>query len=157
MESPPFRMKTTNAVFKQVVDQISPGLQFRCVTFYMNEIMVYSPSLEKHQRDVDNAFQRLKASLIVSVFKNRLMQDLILVSGQRLLAERIEPNDNKVPTISKLPEPTYVSEIKCFVIMVTIYWSFPLGAPQLGIRYLSSVLMVLNLCGPSIKPNPFKH
>lgn len=107
----PLGMKTAGAVFQRVMDQILQGPQPRCVTVYIDDITVYSPTLEQHQRDLEEVFRRLEAtSLCVSFFKIRLAQDLVLVLRHRVSSEGIEPNPGKVSAILQLLEPTSVTK-----------------------------------------------
>lgn len=100
---------------------------------YIDDITVYSPSLEQHQRDLEDVFRQLEAALHrVSVSKTRIAQDAILVLGNCVSASDIKPNLNKVTVILHMPPPQSVFDIKRFMVMIRFYQRLIPGCSTVG-------------------------
>lgn len=52
----PQGMKTAGAVFQRVMDHILGDLQPWCVSVYIDDIKVYSPTMEQHLQDLNKVF-----------------------------------------------------------------------------------------------------
>ena len=55
----PMRMKTSGAVFQRLMDQMLGDLQPRCAVVYINDITIFSPSMDQHLVDLGEVFKRL--------------------------------------------------------------------------------------------------
>ena len=53
------RMKTSGAVFQRLMDQMLGDLQPRCAVVYINDITIFSPSMDQHLVDLGEVFKRL--------------------------------------------------------------------------------------------------
>lgn len=62
----PIRMKTSGAVFQRLMENIFEGLQHYKVVMYIDDIPLFSPTIEQHLIDMNLVFERLaKANLKV--------------------------------------------------------------------------------------------
>ena len=129
----PLGMKTAGAVFQRVMDQIMGDLQPRCVSVYIDDITVYSPSLEQHLADLDEVFARLEAAnLKVSVDKTKLAKESVLVLGHIVSATGIRPNPNRVQGLAKMTRPRCAKEVRQFVGAVNFYRRFIPSCSTIG-------------------------
>jgi hypothetical protein len=55
-----FGLRSVESTFQQLMDPVLAGLSFTIV--YLNDIIIASPSMEQHQRDVEEVFRRLQAA-----------------------------------------------------------------------------------------------
>lgn len=89
----PLRMKTAGAVFQSIMYKVIGDLQSWCTLVYINDITMYSPSLQQHVVDIEAVFARLEvAKLKISVSRNRLVMPKILVLGHSVSALGIRPH-----------------------------------------------------------------
>ena len=59
MESTPYGMKTSGAVFQRQMDAMLGELKPRCAVVYIDDITIFSPSLWHHLIDLGEVFKRL--------------------------------------------------------------------------------------------------
>lgn len=96
---------TAGTVFQRVINQILQRLQYCYVAMYIDYITVYSTVLEQHWSDLENLIHRLDiAFLQLSVSKNRLAQESILVLGHHVFSQEIELYHIKMTSILQFPE-----------------------------------------------------
>ena len=121
----PQGMKTAGAVFQRVMDHILGDLQPRCVSVYINDITVYSPSMEQHINDLNEVFYRLEsANLKVSIDKTKLAQPEVLVLGHLVNANGILPNPRKISSLQQIVRPSTPKEARQFLGAVNFYQRF---------------------------------
>ena len=129
----PQGMKTAGAVFQRVMDHIMGDLQPRCVSVYIDDITVYSPTMEQHLLDLDAVFRRLEeANLKVSISKTKLAQPEVLVLGHIVSAQGIRPNPDRVKGLGEIKRPSTPKEVRQFVGAVNFYRRFIPGCSTLG-------------------------
>ena len=64
----PMGIKTSGAVFQQLIDSILGDLQPKIVVVYIDDITIFSPTLEQHLVDVNLILERLDvANLKVNI------------------------------------------------------------------------------------------
>jgi hypothetical protein len=62
-----FGLRNAGSTFHWLMDQFLAGLAFSFV--YLDDIIIASPSMQQHQRDVEEVFRRLQAAWLVINFK----------------------------------------------------------------------------------------
>ena len=125
MESFAKGMKTLGAVFQKLVDLIVGELQPRCVVVYIDDITIFSNSINKHLHDVDKLLAKLDgANLKVNLNKCSFCKKEVLVLGHIVSKEGISPNPKKVEAILESRRPASVTEVKSFLGVVNFYRKF---------------------------------
>lgn len=118
----PLGMKTLGAVFQRVMDTIFEGLQPLKVVVYIDNITVFSPTMEQHIINLDHMFRRLaKANLKASFTKCVLVQSKVKVLGHLVSAEGIKLNLDKVKAIAQMKPPTDASGVRLFMGSIIFY------------------------------------
>lgn len=121
----PLGMKTSGAVFQRVMDQVFDGLQPKIVVVYIDDVTVFSPTLEQHLKDLEQVFERIhQAGLKVSYAKCKLAQEEILVLGHHISKKGIRPNESKVQAISQMKPPTTIKGVKSFMGALMFFQRF---------------------------------
>ena len=121
----PSGMKTSGAVFQRLVDLIVGELQPRCVVVYIDNITIFSNSLNEHLHDVDKLLAKLDgANLKVNLNKCSFCKEEVLVLGHIVSKEGISPNPKKVEAILESRRPASVTEVKSFLGVVNFYRKF---------------------------------
>jgi hypothetical protein len=62
-----FGLRNAGSTFQRLMDQVLAGLAFTFV--YLDDIIIASPSMEQHQRDMEEVFRRLQAAGLVINFE----------------------------------------------------------------------------------------
>ena len=75
-------MKTSGAVFQQLMDSVLGDLQPKIAVAYINDISIFSPMLEQHYEDVDCVLERLNvANLKANANKCSFAMEEVVVHG----------------------------------------------------------------------------
>jgi hypothetical protein len=62
-----FGLRNASSTFQRLMDRVLAGLAFAFI--YLDDIIIASPSMEQHQRDVEEVFRRLQAAGLVINFE----------------------------------------------------------------------------------------
>jgi len=91
----------------------------------LDDILIYSPSLEQHIIDVRNAFNLLsKHQLYVKLKKCELFQNSVSFLGHRLSSDGLSVEEDKVKCIREWPLPKNVRAIQSFIGTCSYYRKF---------------------------------
>jgi hypothetical protein len=86
---------------------------------YLDDILIYSNSLEEHERNVRLILETLRRhGLVASKSKTRLFADRIEFLGHFISSKGIEPDPSKLDKITKFPTPCSSEDIKSFLGLV---------------------------------------
>ena len=92
---------------------------------YIDNITIFSPTLEQHYEDVNRVLERLDvANLKVNVNKCAFAYEEEVVLGFKVSKDGINPNPAKVQEISDLKPPNNVSGVKQILGMFDFYQKF---------------------------------
>jgi hypothetical protein len=122
----PFGLKNTPTEFQRVMDRILVGLDFfRC---YINDIMVYSDTVEEHQIHLQIVFERLKAHCLrLHPGKCKFFQENVEYMGHVIYPGGLGVQQAKVEAIARIPRPTNVSRIHAFMGLANYYRKYVKG------------------------------
>ena len=82
MESLAQGMKTSGAIFQRMMDSVLGDLQPKITKVYIDNITIFSPTLEQHYKDVNCVLERLDvANLKVNVNKCAFACEELVVLG----------------------------------------------------------------------------
>ena len=119
----PFGLTQAPAYFQRVVGEVIEGLSF--AFGYLDDILVYSPSLEKHLEHCEQIFQRLeKFQLKLSFEKCAFMKKQVQYLGHLISGEGIEPVPEKLHSLREMVEPTTPKGVKQYLGFVGYYRKF---------------------------------
>ena len=105
----------------------------------MDDIIVYSTSLQEHILNLTKVFQRLRQSnLKIQLDKSEFLQKQVAFLGHIVTPEGITPNPEKVKAILKYPIPRTPKEIKGFLGLLGYYMKF--------IKEFAKITKPLTLC-----------
>ena len=100
------------------------GLDDFC-TFYVDDVIVWSSSLEEHLKHIDMLFKRLrKHSLKLKLKKSQFMKAESQHLGFIVTPSGVKPDPEKVEAIKTLGPPTNVKECRSFVALCSYYRRF---------------------------------
>lgn len=121
----PMGMKTSGAVFQRLMDEVLGDLQPKCAVVYIDDITIFSKSMDQHLIDVENVLKQLdKANLKVNIDKCSFVKSQVLVLGHIVSQHGILPNPEKIKAIEKLCPPQDITGVKSFLGVVNFYRRF---------------------------------
>ena len=89
-------MKTSGAVFQQVMDQIFVGMQPNSVDVYIDDVTVFSATMVQHLLDLEEVFRQIhQAVLKISYAKCKIAQQEVKVLGDLLCGNKVSQTQVK--------------------------------------------------------------
>ena len=121
----PFGLKNAPATFQRLMDNILKGLLEDTCLVYLDDIIVYSTSLQEHVEKLQKVFDRLnEANFKVKLEKCEFLRKEIKYLGHVITNEGVKPNPDKVDAIKRYPLPKTRKEIKSFLGLLGYYRKF---------------------------------
>ncbi|MCG7874779.1 MAG: pol polyprotein, partial [Candidatus Thiodiazotropha endolucinida] len=92
---------------------------------YMDDIIIFSPTLEKHFEHIQTVFNRLRQhNLKLKLKKCTFLQTETNYLGFLISKNGIKPDPEKVKSIRALPEPKCVKDVRSFIRLCSYYRRF---------------------------------
>lgn len=121
----PMGLKNSPATFQRVMDNVLRGLINNCCLVYLDDILVYSTSLQEHMINLKKVFQRLRESNFkIQLDKSEFLKHETAYLGHVITRQGIKPNPDKIVAIQKYPIPKTTKEIKGFLGLLGYYRRF---------------------------------
>lgn len=121
----PFGLKNAPSTFQRVMDNILRGLQNEICLVYLDDIVIFSTSLQEHITRLRQVFTRLRESNFkIQMDKSEFLKKEVQYLGHVVTTEGVKPNPDKVSAIKKFPIPKTQKEIKSFLGLLGYYRRF---------------------------------
>lgn len=121
----PFGLKNAPATFQRLMNTVLRGLNGELALVYLDDILVFSVSLQEHLDRLRRVFDRLRAAnLKIQVDKTEFLKQELLYLGHIITPEGVRPNPDKIRAIKEYPMPKTKSEIKRFLGLIGYYRRF---------------------------------
>lgn len=121
----PFGLKTAPATFQRAMDNILRGLQGIHCLIYLDDIIIFSSSLQEHLEKLRTVFDRLRqTNLKIQLDKSEFLRKEILYLGHKITDKGLQPNDDKIKAVLNFPLPTTTTQIKSFLGLIGYYRRF---------------------------------
>lgn len=121
----PFGLKNAPATFQRCMDNILRGIQNEKCVIYLDDILVYSVSLQEHLDRLRCVFQRLRESNFkIQLDKSEFLCKEVAYLGHVITPEGIKPNPDKIRAIKNFPLPRTTKQIKGFLGLLGYYRRF---------------------------------
>lgn len=121
----PFGLKTAPATFQRAMDNVLRGLQGIHCLIYLDDIIIFSSSLEEHLTKLRAVFDRLReTNLKIQLDKSEFLSKEVTYLGHTVTAEGLKPNTDKIDAILNYPLPKTTTEIKSFLGLIGYYRKF---------------------------------
>ncbi|XDV53693.1 hypothetical protein PO909_022129 [Leuciscus waleckii] len=118
----PFGLSNSPSVFQAFVNEIFRDMLNLRVIVYIDDILIYSDTLEAHVRDVRVILQRLiDNQLYAKVQKCEFHQTRIAFLGYVISAEGVIMDESKVSAVVNWPRPATVKELQRFLGFANFY------------------------------------
>ena len=121
----PFGLKNAPATFQRMMDNVLREYQYKTCFVYMDDIVIFSKSLQDHLIHLEQIFKKLKeTNLKVQLDKSEFLRKEVNFLGHVITPDGITPNPIKIQAIQKYPIPKTVKEIKSYLGLVGYYRKF---------------------------------
>ena len=125
-----FGLRNAGATFQRAMDVILGDLPF--CTVYIDDILVFSKSVEEHLQHLRIILQRLRDyGLILHPQKCSLAKEEIEFLGHSLSSQGVAPTEQKVAAIASFPTPKTIKALQEFIGMITYYHRFLPGIAKI--------------------------
>lgn len=121
----PFGLKNAPSTFQRVMDNILKDLVGKCCLVYLDDIIIYSTSLQEHLESLEKVLTKLKESnLKIQIDKSDFLRKEIAFLGHIVSTDGVKPNPDKIQAIQKFPIPKTQKDIKSFLGLLGYYRKF---------------------------------
>ena len=129
----PFGLCNAPATFQRLMEEVLAGLHWTNCLVYLDDIIVFSQTIEDHLDKLREVFSRLRdAGLKIKPTKCHLLQRSVHYLGHVVSAEGIKTDPEKIRSVSDWPTPSNRKELKQFLGLVSYYRRFVRGFSQLA-------------------------
>ena len=130
-----FGLRNAGATFQRLMDELFSEIP--CVVVYIDDLLIFSPSLEQHAKDIRTVLNILKQNgLILRPDKCLWARQTVEFLGHQISHKGMSPLREKVDAITNYPTPTTIKELMTFNGMVNYYHQFiPHLAATMGPLY----------------------
>src|SRR5260370_24603306 len=128
----PFGLTNAPAVFQHFINEVLGNLLDVCAVGYIDDILIYSDSLETHQDHVREVLRQLQeARLYANPKKCKFHMDTVEYLGFILTPTGLHMDPMKVATIQGWLEPWNVHDVQSFLGFANFYCWFIVDYSQL--------------------------
>ncbi|KAK3525886.1 hypothetical protein QTP70_010942 [Hemibagrus guttatus] len=121
----PFGLTNAPAVFQSLINEVFQDIFGKWVIAYIDDILVYSTSLEEHVHHVWAVLSRLQQNnLYVKPEKCEFLRTTIMFLGYVISRQVVEMDLTKVCAVTEWPNPTTIKELQWFLGFANFYRHF---------------------------------
>jgi hypothetical protein len=117
-----FGLRNAARTFQRFMDDILRGLDF-CFA-YLDDILVFSRSLEEHEQHLRALFTKLQRSGIINTAKCVFRAPEVTFLGYKVSAEDSQPLEERVTHLQDCDPPKTASQLRRFLGMLNFYRRF---------------------------------
>ncbi|KXZ75732.1 Retrovirus-related Pol polyprotein from transposon 17.6-like Protein [Tribolium castaneum] len=105
----PFGLKNAPATFQRVMDNILRGIQNEKCLVYLDDIIIFSTSLEEHIVRLKKVFERLRnANFKIQLDKSEFLRKEVAYLRHIITPEGVKPNPEKIKAKTKEQKEEYL-------------------------------------------------
>ena len=121
----PFGLCVSPQALNRIIFDLFSDLTYKFVYPYLDDLLVYSESLESHLEHLREVFSRLRSvGFTANPEKMSLCKSRVKFLGHILTSEGILTNPDKVSAIKDLPAPKTLKQLRSFLGMVGFFSRF---------------------------------
>ena len=133
----PFGLKNAPAMFQRLMQRVLHGLNPEegpdFVSVYLDDVLVFSETLEEHLRHLHSVMDRLAAAgLKLKPSKCRFIRQEVEYLGHVLTPNGLKPNPERVTAVTNFPIPQSVREVRQFLGLASYYRRFVQGFAKIA-------------------------
>lgn len=124
----PFGLRNAPSTFQRTMDMVLAGAKWNHCLVYIDDILIFSETVDNHIRDIHDVFSRLvKYNLKLKPSKCDLFKHEIMFLGHLISEHGIKPNPARTSAIMSWPEPKTCEEVQSFLGTCSYYRKFILN------------------------------
>ena len=121
----PFGLSNASATFQRLMERVLSRLQWDICLIYLDDIIIFSRTLEDHISQLQAVFARLKAAnLKLKAKKCHLFRRQVAYLGHLVSEEGVAADPEKLKAVREWPRPRAVSDVRSFVGLCSYYRRF---------------------------------
>lgn len=121
----PMGLCNSGATFQRLIDIVLTGLSYDVCMAYIDDIIVYSRTLEEHFARLRTVLARLvSAKLKIKVSKTFLLQRSVSFLGHQISGAGIRAHPDKTTQILNWGRPSCVKDVRAFIGLTSYYRKF---------------------------------
>ena len=121
----PFGVVNAPMRFQQVMENALRGINHHFALCYIDDILVYSTSVDEHIGHLQQLFDRLRgAGLKMKASKCMFACQEVEFLGHVITKHGVMPDPHKVSAVSEFPTPSNISEVRSFLGLAGYYRRF---------------------------------
>ncbi|GBG74153.1 hypothetical protein CBR_g17866 [Chara braunii] len=137
----PFGLTNAPATFQRVMNDIFRDILDQYVLVYLDDILVYSRTLEEHLRHLRDVLHRLRIyGFYAKLSKCRFAQHKVDFLGQYVSDQGLHMDDAKITAIAEWPAPTSAKQLRSFLGLTNYYSNFIRGYARYSYVLTSTLL-----------------
>ena len=118
----PFGLVNSPALFQRLMNIVLDGLHHKCAIAYIDDIVIFSRTLEEHYGHLREVFERLRqAGLKLKPSKCEFERSKINYLGHVISSEGVQPDPSKVIAVQNISKPSTVTDIRSFLGLTGYY------------------------------------
>jgi hypothetical protein len=123
-----FGLVNAGSLFADLMDHVLSGLSRECAAAYLDDTVMFSWMFNEHVQHLEDVLMQFEAvGLKAKPSKCSLFQFSIELLGHKVSGEGVAPEDFKVKTIEKWPQPDNLTALRGFLSFCSFYrMSIPL-------------------------------
>ena len=124
----PFGLTNSGASFQRLMGHILRGLEYRFALIYIDDIIIFSKSVEEHLAYLEEVFRRLRdANVKLNPKKWSFVKQKVEYLGHVVTPDGVIPNPEKVRVVRDFPVPKNLKELRAFMGLANYYRRFVKG------------------------------
>ena len=128
----PFGLANAPAVFQTLMNKIFSQQIVKSVLVYLDDILVYSKTLEDHLTHLREVFEILRTQkFFCRLHKCHFNDTEMKYLGHLISIDRVRPDPDKVEKVKEWPRPTTVQEVRAFLVLANYFREFMQGYSQM--------------------------
>ena len=124
----PFGLTNSGASFQRLMGHILRGLEYRFALICIDDIIIFSKSVEEHLSHLEEVFKRLReASVKLNPKKCSFVKQKVEYLGHVVTPDGISSDPGKVRVVQDFPTPTNLKQLRTFLGLANYYRRFIKG------------------------------
>lgn len=121
----PFGLTNATATFQRYMDMVLAGLKWTTLLVYLDDVCVFSKTLDEHILRLEATFERFTAyKLKLNPAKCQILQEEFLYLGHIISKEGIRADPKKIEAVIRMPIPRNIKQLRSFLGFCNYYRKF---------------------------------